>query len=42
MVAACNSGLYVNTQPAPPVVVSSFGGVHPFKQEEKSISSGLL
>jgi nitrilase len=26
--------LYVNTQPAPPVVVSSDGGVHPFKQEE--------
>jgi len=26
--------LYVNTQPAPPVVVSSDGGVHPIKQEE--------
>jgi nitrilase len=26
--------LYVNTQPAPPVVVSSDGGVHPFKQEQ--------
>jgi nitrilase len=26
--------LYVNTQSAPPVVVSSNGGVHPFKQEE--------
>jgi nitrilase len=26
--------LYVNTQPAPPVVVSSDGRVHPFKQEE--------
>jgi len=26
--------LYVNTQPAPPVVVFSDGGVHPFKQEE--------
>jgi nitrilase len=26
--------LYVNTQPAPPVVVSSGGGVHPFNQEE--------
>jgi nitrilase len=26
--------LYVNTQPAPPVVVSSDGGRHPFKQEE--------
>jgi nitrilase len=26
--------LYVNTQPAPPVVVSSGGGVDPFKQEE--------
>ena len=26
--------LYVNTQPAPPVIVSSDGGVHPFKQEE--------
>jgi nitrilase len=26
--------LYVNTQPAPPVVVSSDGGVHPFNQEE--------
>jgi nitrilase len=26
--------LYVNTQPTPPVVVSSDGGVHPFNQEE--------
>ena len=26
--------LYVNTQPAPPVVVSSDGGVHSFNQEE--------
>ena len=26
--------LYVNTQPAPPVVVSSDGGAHPFKKEE--------
>jgi len=26
--------LYVNTQPAPPVIVSSDGGVHPFKQEQ--------
>lgn len=26
--------LYVNTQSAPPVVVSSNGGIHPFKQEE--------
>ena len=26
--------LYVNTQSAPPVVVSSNGGVHPFNQEE--------
>jgi hypothetical protein len=34
MVADCNFRLYVNTQPAPPVIVSSGGGVHPFKQEE--------
>ncbi len=26
--------LYVNAQPAPPVVVSSDGGVHPFKKKE--------
>jgi nitrilase len=26
--------LYVNTQPAPPVVISSDGGVYPFKQKE--------
>jgi nitrilase len=26
--------LYVNTQPAPPVVVCSDGGLHPFKKEE--------
>lgn len=26
--------LYVNTQPLPPVVASSNGGVHPFKKEE--------
>jgi len=34
MVVACNFRLYVNTQPTPPVVVSSDGGVHPFNQEE--------
>jgi nitrilase len=26
--------LYVNTQPAPPVVVSSDDGVHPFEKEK--------
>jgi hypothetical protein len=30
--------LYVNTQPAPPVVVSLGGGIHSFHQEEKSIA----